>query len=302
MSLKKMTMIILALIILVGVAGFTARPAQAANCSYYHIVRPGESLYWIGRYYGYSWTYLAQYNGISNPRLIYPGQRICLPSGTARVSYKGSYYYPWSYAITKVVPDDTIQIKTSHLPSNVLMDARMGRYVQGGYEWENVGQLDTDAGGSIFATFNIPPSFAGESRIIMRLVQTKQKGNVVVDRPTPNVWTAPAYRRPGYGGRYYYYGGIPTIWIVSVVRNSEVTFRTNNFPPGLTFDVLMGPMGTRGVNGYHVGTLNSGSGGVMDATYPIPGPLYNHRQISIRTQNLPTGYYSYNWFYNNTTP
>jgi hypothetical protein len=176
----------------------------------------------------------------------------------------------------------------------------MGRKVGGAYEWVNVGKFDTDIGGSIAQTFNIPAQFAGESRIILRLVQTKKNGNVVVDQPFQNVTSTSG--GGGTGGKYWYYGGIPTIWIVSVVRNSQVTFRTNNFPPNLNFQVLMGPMGSRGVGGYHVGTLNSGAGGVMDATFPIPAPLYNHYQIAIRTQNLPTGYYSYNWFYNNTTP
>ena len=90
---------------------------------------------------------------------------------------------------------------------------------------------------------------------------------------------------------------MPTIWIAGVVRNSQVTIRTHNFPPNLNFDVLMGPMGTRGIGGYYVGNLHSGSGGVMNATFNIPGPLYNHYRIAIRTQNRPTGYYSYNWFY-----
>ena len=297
MNLKRLMLALLAIIFLVGGTGLSVMPAQAAACSYYHIVRPGENLSWIGRYYGVSWTHLAQINGISNPRFIYPGQKICISGSKLNVSY-GAYYTQWTFGITKVVKDDTVQIQTRNLPSNVLLDARMGRKVNGAYEWSNVGMLDTDIGGSIFATFNIPAQFAGESRIIMRLVQEKKNGNVVVDQPFANATTTGGTG----GGKYWYYGGIPTIWIVSVVRNSQVTFRTNNFPPNLTFDVLMGPMGTRGVGGYHVGTLNSGSGGVMNATYPIPAQLANHNRISIRTQNRPTGYYSYNWFYNNTTP
>jgi hypothetical protein len=62
----------------------------------------------------------------------------------------------------------------------------------------------------------------------------------------------------------------------------------------------MGPMGTRG-HGYYVTTFNSGGGGSMTLTFAIPPQLYGAYQISIRTQNQWSGYYSYNWFYNNTT-
>jgi len=299
MSLKKLMMALLALIILVGLTGVAVQPAQAATCSYYHIVRPGESLSWIGRYYGVSWTYLAQINGLSNPRLIYPGQSICISGTSTGPSYNYGNKY-WTFEVTKVVQDDSVQIRTYRLPSNVMLDARMGRKVGGAYQWRNVGLFDTDIGGSVYADFNIPAEFAGESRIILRLVQNKNNGDYVVDQPFPNATTSTG--GTGGGGTSWYYGGIPTFWITGVVRNSQVSIQTNNFPPNLNFAVLMGPMGTRGVGGYQVGNLNSGAGGVMNATFNIPGPLYNHYQIAIRTQNQPTGYYSYNWFYNNTTP
>jgi murein DD-endopeptidase MepM/ murein hydrolase activator NlpD len=85
------------------------------------------------------------------------------------------------------------------------------------------------------------------------------------------------------------------------VSVQSVTIRTRNFPPKVNFDVLMGPIGTRAVNGYYVGHLYSGSGGTMTATYIILPALRGSYKIAIRTQNPPTGYYSYNWFYNNTT-
>jgi LysM repeat protein len=288
---------VLVLIVLVAGTGITVRPAQAASCGYYHIVQRGESLYWIGRYYGVSWTYLAQINGLRNPRLIYAGQKICI-SLPGSSSSSGAVPASWSYSLTNVEKDVSVTIRTYNLPSNVPLDAHMGRKVRGAYEWVNVGQLDSDAGGTIYATFNIPPSFAGESRIIMRLIQAKRNGDVVVDHPFRNVTVVSG----GTGGRSWYYGGIPTIWIVSVVRNSQVTIRTHNFPSGLNFEVRMGPMGTRGVGGYYAGSFNSGPGGVMERTFTIPSQLTNHYRIAIRTQNLGTGYYSYNWFYNNTTP
>lgn len=44
-----------------------------------HIVQPGENLFRIGLQYGYSWTVLAQYNGIPNPNFVVVGQAIRIP-------------------------------------------------------------------------------------------------------------------------------------------------------------------------------------------------------------------------------
>jgi len=63
----------------------------------------------------------------------------------------------------------------------------------------------------------------------------------------------------------------------------------------------MGPMGSRGINGVKVGTLNSATGGSITASYSIPAQFSGSYQIAIRTQNYSNGYYAYNWFYNNST-
>ena len=92
---------------------------------------------------------------------------------------------------------------------------------------------------------------------------------------------------------------IPTFSIVSVKANKSVTIRTYNFPASDTFKVLMNYMGTRGVNGWRVDTISTGSGGSFKATFSIPSALKGEYQIAIRLQSTTgSGYYSYNWFYN----
>jgi hypothetical protein len=93
---------------------------------------------------------------------------------------------------------------------------------------------------------------------------------------------------------------IPTIEIIAVERDTSVTVRTHNFPPAQAFTVRMGAMGTRGIGGVVVATTDSGSGGTLEATYSIPDSLKGSNQIAIRLES-PSGYYSYNWFYNSTT-
>jgi len=61
-------------------------------------------------------------------------------------------------------------------------------------------------------------------------------------------------------------------------------------------------MGTRGVGGVQVATVDSGAGGTLDLTFNIPDYLKGQYQIAIRMQSPTSGYYAFNWFYNNTYP
>jgi hypothetical protein len=89
---------------------------------------------------------------------------------------------------------------------------------------------------------------------------------------------------------------VPRISIVGVVRDQTVTISAADFPASQSFDVLMGPIGTRGVGGTKVATQSSGTG-VFTATYSVPESLRGARQISIRLQSA-SGYFSFNWFHN----
>ncbi|HRQ40205.1 MAG TPA: hypothetical protein PLD25_20025 [Chloroflexota bacterium] len=92
---------------------------------------------------------------------------------------------------------------------------------------------------------------------------------------------------------------IPTISIVSVVPDQTATIQTHNYPTGQIFTVRMNYMGTAGLGGEVVGTFDS-SRGDATATYPIPNFLKGQQQIAIRLDSAQ-GYYSFNWFWNNTT-
>lgn len=97
------------------------------------------------------------------------------------------------------------------------------------------------------------------------------------------------------------YSGYPTLSIVSVVRDDQVTVQTYNLTPNDIYTVTMGPMGTKGVGGIVVKKVETGSGGAKELTFDIPSALYGSYQISIRMQSPTSGYFAYNWFYNNTT-
>jgi LysM repeat protein len=60
----------------------TPEPTQAATTPGTHVVQPGENLFRIALRYGTTVQTIAQANNITNPSLIYVGQRLTIPSGT----------------------------------------------------------------------------------------------------------------------------------------------------------------------------------------------------------------------------
>lgn len=316
---RKFVIVLMALVLTISAVGAAAQPAQASGCAAYHWVRHGETLAFIGRLYGVSWPQIAAANGIPRPFTIYPGQQLCIPYGYYRggqpqyvqwVSAIG-LQRTWWFNIVNVVRNEYVTIRVHNFPSNVEFQVKMGVNVNGRYQWRALLPLDSGLGGDFNVDIQIPDEFDNAYQLGLRIIQYKKNGKTFMQdqvfynvagwsvgpggQPAPGQWQPPCYGHPPC------WGVIPTIWITGVVRDTSVTITTRNWPAGVTFQVLMGPMGTRGIGGIPVGTLYSGAGGTLTATFPIPPALWGSRQIAIRTQNWPTGYYSYNWFYNNTT-
>jgi hypothetical protein len=104
------------------------------------------------------------------------------------------------------------------------------------------------------------------------------------------------------GFHFRWYSGFPEFKIVGVEKSNNVSIHIYNLPPADRFKVEMGPMGSRGIDGYVVGKFNSGRGGEKICTFDIPNALKGSYQIAIRIESITgSGYYAYNWFYNNST-
>ena len=119
-----------------------------------------------------------------------------------------------------------------------------------------------------------------------------QLGPIV--RPATPVPTQPAQPAPGPGTQE-----IPEITILSVIENESVTIWASHFPADTKFQVRMGKSGTAGADGILVQSFNSKKGGSFVMTFEIPEKLHKEKQIAIRLESS-TGYYSYNWFKNDT--
>ncbi len=205
-----------------------------------------------------------------------------------------------TFTIKDVDKNTSVTIETANFPADDTFTVTMGRIGTRGINGIVIGTQDSGTGGKFTATYTIPDALKGQHRIAIRL-QSPTSGyysyNWFYNNTTTGAGTGGTTPPPS-PGKFV----IPTFMIESVVKNNTVTIRTADFPKGDTFTVTMGYMGTRGINGIVVDTQDSIDGGTFTATYDIPDVLKGQYRIAIRLQSPTSGYYAYNWFYNNNAP
>jgi hypothetical protein len=213
-------------------------------------------------------------------------------------SPQGYYSYNWFYnnrepkpdqagtgtptfTIESVVINESVTIMTQNFPPGrefiVMMD-HMGTLAINGYP---VGVVNSAAGGSFMATFPIPQPLVGLERIAIRAE------------------SGPYFAYNWFDNQPLQEARTPTMRVCAVTRDVSVGIQTaTSFPPNREFAVLMGPMGTNGIDGYVAGTLNSGPTGSVSAVFAIPSGLRGLDQIAIRLDEIEGPHYSFDYFDN----
>lgn len=248
-------------------------------------------------YYSFNWFYN---NTTTAPAPAAPG------SGSSSSGYVG---IP-TFKITAVTQGQTVTIVTDNFPAGQTFYVTMGKMYTQGIGGHDVGILESEAGGTLERTFTIPAALANDGRIAIR-AQTAHtnpyyaynwfwNNSTTTSTTTTTTATTPSTTTSAAIGPVYY--GIPTFTVCQVTRDNQVEILTKNYPLNQTFYVTMGPMFTQGIGGEPVGKLESEDKSSGRYVFTIPANLHNSHRISIRAQtNHPYPYYSYNWFYNNTT-
>jgi hypothetical protein len=219
-----------------------------------------------------------------------------IPALASTSQYTG---YP-TFTISSVVRDDTVKIVGTNFPANDTFTVTMGVMGTAGIGGWVVTTTDSGSGGSLVKTYNIPDALKGSYRLAIRL-QSSTSGYYAYNwfyNNTANANVSTPKPKPPVSS----YTGYPTFLISSVSRDNTVTIVGTNFPANDTFTVTMGVYGSRGIGGWVVTTTDSGSGGSLTKTYSIPDTLKGSYRIAIRLQSPTSGYYAYNWFYNNNAP
>ncbi|MGQ0604756.1 MAG: LysM peptidoglycan-binding domain-containing protein [Anaerolineales bacterium] len=258
-----------------GVFALPVSPAYAAECQLYHTVLPGETLYRIGLKYNFTWDKIAAANGITNSNRVLAGQKLCIPKPAGSTTPGG-----------QPAPDAVIVLGTN--VQRVLLLTDVNVRVGPGMQYKAIDKAVT--GQTVRVT--------GISSDLNWWRVDCPQGSGVKDcfitagqqytQPVANTTPAPQPQP----------SGIPIITINAVVRDQTVTISARNFPAGQSFNVRMGAYGTQALGGVHVGSTNTGNG-TFTATYNVPANLRGSTRIAIRLEGSG-GYYSYNWFWNNT--
>jgi hypothetical protein len=302
MKHKPFLLAFLALALVFSLATPGRQAVAADNCTKTHTIQKGETLAKIATKYSTTWRFLAELNNIKDPNLIYAGKVICVATGTATTTPKPTTTPGTPAAtvptieISEVVADKSITIKTANFPAGYTFNVLWGAVGNQGKDGIKSGMLASGKGGELTATLEIPAQVEGMSRIAVRLESTNggyfsYNWFTNVSRGSGSNPTAtPAPSKVG------------TFSVQSVVKDSSVTIKTANFPAGKTYNVLMGAMGTRAVNGVSAGTVESGKGGELTYTIKIPTQVQGMSRIAIRLESTTGGFFSYNWFYNSTSP
>ena len=235
-------------------------------------------------YYAYNWFW-------NNP--------VSSPVTTPIPGYSG---FP-TFSIKSVLMNQSVIILTNNFPPSDTFTVTMGKYGTLGIGGVLVDSTKSGDGGSFELTYTIPSGLKDLSQIAIRL-QSPTTGyfaynwffnTTATATPTPKPTPSATPTPPGYSG-------FPTISISAVIKDQNVTISGKNFPSNDTFTVLMGKYGSLGVGGSNVGSTSTGAGGALSATYNIPAFLAGESKIAIRLQSPTSGYFAYNWFYNNSTP
>jgi hypothetical protein len=215
-------------------------------------------------------------------------------------------------SIVSVIKDVSVTISGTNFPTDMTFTVRMGPFGTLGVGGTVVGTKEPSSSTSFTATYNIPASLAGASKIAIRFdsPQGYYAYDFFINDASAAVATAGPTKTPGPTNTpgpsptpkptSTYKGVIPTINIVGVQQGVSVSVVTKDYPAGQTFTVRIGEYGTLGIGGTVVGTLNSGTGGSVAQIFNIPAALAGREKLSIRLDS-PLGYYSYDWFNNNAS-
>ena len=240
-------------------------------------------------YYAYNWFY----NNSTDP---YP------PDNTGPI-YTG---IP-TFKITAVKEGETVTIKTNNFPAGLTFAVTMGKMYTRGIGGIKVADFYSGSGGTLTATFNIPPELKDDALIAIR-AQTAHGNPYYAFNWFYNTTAVVDDGGGGDDGTVYpvdpvpVHTGIPTFKVCTVNKDGNVTILTHNFPQNQTFNVTMGAMYTQGINGIPVEPLSSEGNTSARYTFTIPEALKGSYRISIRAQTAHKyPYYAYNWFYNNST-
>lgn len=294
-ALKKLSLLLIAMSLMVGALGATTRPAVASparevNCRLWHTVKKGESLTTIAGRYETNWRRIAELNGVRSSSDLYPGLKLCIFSTKSNYSpspvlISEANLSQRVYA-SKVEEDKYVTLVGKNLYSNThynvylsWMGSRINQAIP-------VGSVLTDKAGSFTATYKIPKILVDRLKVSIYL--TSGVGD------SASNWFINATAKGATGGV-----GMATPNLNAAdAKKGQVQIKVTNLPAKIPFDVYIGKAGSKGIGGVKIGTVKDDDGGGLKATFDIPSSLSDRSKLDIRLENKQLGIAAYATFDN----
>jgi hypothetical protein len=196
-----------------------------------------------------------------------------------------------SLRVVDVNEDEDVTVEGSSFPAYTDFTVYMADRQASSLRWIEIGLYETGSKSTFKVALDIPAQLHGANQISILFDSQGSKYDVSTwfNNSDDQEADVPSF---------------PFLTVIEVVRDEEVTIRFTNLPAGVTYDVLMGKIGTKGEDGILVGTVRSQSGGTVVKSFPIPSALRGDSTIAVRMEAPSRGpnAYAYNWFRNQTTP
>ncbi|MCB2180186.1 hypothetical protein KQH54_03590 [bacterium] len=201
-------------------------------------------------------------------------------------------------SISSVTEGVSVTIKGTNFPSNDEFKVTMGVFGTQGIGGIVVATQDSGTG-TFTATYTIPASLKTASQIAIRL-QSPTSGYYSYNWFWNAASTTSGGTTPTTTWGYPPAGAatIPSTSITNVNAGVDVKVAGTNFTTTDTYTVYIGKFGTKGVGGVKIGTVDTDASGKFTETFAIPTSLKGEDKLAIRFVSLATGYYAYDWFYN----
>jgi hypothetical protein len=185
--------------------------------------------------------------------------------------------------ITRVVHDSFVNFRVENFPSNVYVEVLIGAHGTHGVDGVKVGTFLTTRSGSLRASVNIPSSFHGANELDLRVQRKGYNGTNRTD-----YYSYASFSNKGSGGSQN--GNLIKIQVLSVIKDTSVTFKAINLPPGVLFEVDLFTLTRKFSDAKVIGSFNSGAGGDLVLTFNIPSSFDGRNQIFLFINSHSAGY------------
>jgi hypothetical protein len=180
-----------------------------------------------------------------------------------------------TFQISDIVSDESVSIRTLNFPANTVFNVFMGPGGTQGINGVLVGVTNSADGGVFGVTYNIPDELKGAYKIDIRM--DSDSGYHMYKTFINRVDGSASLNLTGHN---------LILSVVSVVKDTSVTLRTQYFPKGQDFLVRMGKYGTHGLGGDEINTINTGDSGILDVDLAIPPDLQGKSPLDVRFDDV----------------